>query len=321
MRNETTDIVERLVEEAGMEYRLFLVHGYQNPIMDVYDEMGFPSALKTLEHEVGQASFNPDIIVTSEFSFKLDDILRNIQYVSELAERLGSDVILTPNNWSTGEGYTDLTQKAIIQMAESVGFTTGDVYDKDDFEPQAVSFLFGKNGEKFAVIKSSEEEGGQCVHSIPGRDYGISICYELWKNEIDPTALQGTEIIIHPAKQANFIYAKARTLYLGGTPLDEIRKMDEIYGLDVIDMNMLDIYSCSEHPLKRAGVRMPVVTCNHNPAGAGVVYMSDDWKVEHVEYTDTHLLLRLSKVPTAHEQVPTAETVASMPDSRPMYQS
>jgi len=269
-----------------MDYNLFLVYGREGPIATSYEETGFQPAFDLLRDTLTSARFVPDVVITGEFLFNLEEIINNREQVANLALEHNADVVLTPRSDDYDSGY-------LTSQANSLGFSNNGSEIPGPHKPQSVSLIFGKDGLKHLLIKSPWEETGQGVHTVPNRDYGVAICYELWANQMDPETLQNIEIILHTAREEDLLHTKARSLYLAGVPLEEIERTNHLVPSN-IDENTYLMLGPNKDILRK--LEIPVISGNQDPSTTGIVYLPDNWEIKHLEYRDSHASLNLGKL-------------------------
>jgi hypothetical protein len=273
-----------------MEFNLLLVYGFAGGIADTYKRDGFQPAFDLLKEKIAQEKLQLDAVVTGEALFSIEDVLANSQQVADLAGLIGSDIILTPvNGHRINRTYN---KRDLVSQARSKGFRNNDADIPNEYEPEAATFIFGKDGMKHMVIKSEKGGKGYGVHAVPGRKYGVSICYELWENKMDPETLGNISIIIHPAFEQHLHNTTAgRTLYLSGVPKEEIWKSHCRVPLNPHENS--GTAGPHEDMLHSSGV--PVVSANVNLSCTGVPYMAGNWQIKRVDYTDSHAVLSIRK--------------------------
>lgn len=278
-----------------MEHNILLAYGRYGPVAQLYKQNGLKSSLSKLERTIIQEHITSDLIVTGEFLFNIEEVLENAQLISESAKRLNSDIILTPCNGDFDRrfGMELMDINTIYSEVAAKYFTNAETNISDLYEPQAVSFIFGKDGLRHYIPKSLGTQRGQGVHNVPDRNYGISICYELWDNIMDPKIVENKGFILHPACEGDFTGVKARTLYLSGLSLEEIKETCEFVPDNILE-NIDFFVGPNKETLKK--FRTPVITSNLNSNSTGISYMPDNWEVVFVKYTESYANLKLREL-------------------------
>jgi predicted amidohydrolase len=277
-----------------MERRISLVYGKKGPIVESYNTDGFKDSFELLTLAVAEDA--PEVIMTGEFLFTIDDILRCLPQIAEASQALDSDIILTPENPILGEHYEGPirnwvrhSNRDIRERVKNTGFTI-DTCDDDDYQPQSVSFVFGRDGLRHAIAKTLDNNNGIGLHRVPDRNYGISICYEFWNNIIDPESLKNMDLLFLPAAEDDFVHNRSRTLLRAGISSEVIEAMYNWSVPDDVETRCIN-WGPSKDIVQKS--RVPVISANAYDFSTGVVYLPKNRGLKHAEYAPSRVFLVL----------------------------
>jgi omega-amidase len=158
------------------------------------------------------------------FGQPAENIQRAQQFISQVVESLGADVVVLPEMWNTGYDMKRLSEIAdrgeipelLSQWAAQRGITLvgGSIAERDEHGIYNAAYVFSPSGElihkyrKAHLFRLMEEdrylapgEEEQKVFSIQGCQAGLVICYDLRFPEwIRSLALQGAQMLLVPAQ-------------------------------------------------------------------------------------------------------------------------
>lgn len=167
------------------------------------------NAIAEIRKHIQSNNLSPETIMFSEYTFCVDEVLRDIKNFRNLCNDYDCNILLSPvtinkNNWNeTSKMLNEEYNFSIEEKKESIITPIMGVwFDKKDF------------CHAFPKVRTESS------HKIPGRNEIVSICIEL--ASLNPDNLGDNGIIYHPARTGWFPLIAANNMSKTGYLINDI---------------------------------------------------------------------------------------------------
>lgn len=252
------------------------------------DGIGISNLERIIKHECTKRK-DDCLVTTSEFLYKIEEVLKNAGRLEQLSRESGCSIFLTPENFAKW----DIRKKELTNAGIEVETEKGPVCE---FWPDSIGFYFSPESNAFAFPKRMTVDE---VHLLPNTCMGALICSEIYDVGIRPIQLNGIKILLNPANNIMYMddMLKGRTMLLAGmgTDADAFRECGYIVRARNEDetkkfiMDAPSKHSCVKL-LQEKGVLL--VRCEYENS-SGIVNDLPNLRVSNVSYNKEYARLEI----------------------------
>lgn len=162
--------------------------------------------------EVAKTEGAVDSVSLTEYNFKVEEFLSEIEKIRETARQNNVDIILAPDN----QFGRNVSWGQIKRELRERGVNIEETEIPDEYHPETIGIFVDKTGSMYAFPKTWHwKEIHRPVHKIPNTKIGVTICGEIW--EIRPEDLEDINILYNPSREGDDPMLEFRMRYRYGS--------------------------------------------------------------------------------------------------------